>query len=326
MLLIDNKNESKCKIPECGKKVIQSICSKPNCPNKLCCISCVSKVHRGCGYPNIPIQDVDSAHDKILEGWPINNSLRELLLSNTGSNDDVSENFEKLKKNIHEIIDSDLEKIKNLILDQDFVRSEILNVYDPRKIAVLLDSFQDGQRTQHEVNIELTTIFSGLEASEPTFLQQLTVPKIFSSEKIVALWTNTIEQVSKLVIETIAKPVKQRFGVDNLSFTTSLVRQSPKAELVTQRFGVDNLSFTTVLDRQSPKEEELKIEQNNPGQRQFIQGSNGEAQQNQGQKPLHNLTSCWKSVACQKCGKITRSECKRCNQKICDECGKKLCP
>jgi len=201
---LNNINELNCNIPEHNQKPIESICSKPNCPNKLCCISCVSRIHNACancGYPNLAILDICSTNYKILEGWPRKDSFKRELSGN--NNEDLLKIFEAIKCDIQNVIDTSFSKIKQLILNQDMIRSEIQEAYHPRNVAELMESFKLGQKTQLEVNQNLTTIFSDLEAFESTFSRHISSPRSCLPDKIAAVLTKTLEEVSDLVKRTM---------------------------------------------------------------------------------------------------------------------------
>jgi len=232
------------------------------------------------------------------------------------SNEELLRKFDILKLNMHQIIDAELDKIKQLILNQRLVRSEIKNVFNPKEIVNLLESFRLGHKTQVEANEHLSTILSCLEASEPAFIQQLNFP----SDKIVALWAKTIAQISALAQETIS-----RFGSVDLPFRLHLDQQSfNKKEAKTA-------DQTDVHKRQ--EEERLILKQNvayqtHQNSSEYLKinkGSNSKLQSNQNDKTSHDLVMIYAGKACENCGDFSTLKCNRCKTMLCNKCSKAVC-
>jgi hypothetical protein len=172
--------ESACKNPAHRGKTIISICTNPLCLNRLCCVSCISAEHKECKQPNFPIEDICGRSYAALDNWPSSEVIRNYLLKheredntlNQETINSINNDFQILRNNLLQLLDSELLRLKQLVIDKigpsdsHPTSLKIREIYDLNPIATILEGFKIGTLPQSDAKIQIDGIFSNIAKSE----------------------------------------------------------------------------------------------------------------------------------------------------------------
>jgi len=316
--LITN-DETKCLNPLHNARLIESICTNPQCDNPLSCLACSIKCHKKCQETLLLFDDILARSFQNLDDWPHNEIIRSYLQKS----DDITTNYTQMEKSINnltqelkteivKIVDNNMEKIRSLILERFQTvfgyMQELQNVYDIDSFAKDIEAFKNNQQSQESFTTQIKSRFQNIATEENRLLSNLPMMEKFpTKEDSENLFQRLISLKARIVntFEELMNSYLIQLGKNSSDFQKIYVIEEDQLKVKSSE--IENLKAknASLTRKVSELEKELKSCES-----KYIEHS-------------HGLITANAIGPCEYCYRTTTDKCQTCDRMICDICLKK---
>jgi len=173
----------------------------------------MAKLHRKCGFSNLPFDDILTRSLRTLDNWPQNDIIREhwLRLEEHQKYEDktlkvLHDTFQDLTNQVIKLITTAIDQLEKNFIQQhngnkSFLLKTIQKAYDIDDMAQTIDNFMNSRKTQEETHQHLDDIFKIATNAEDSILSQCSnysnEINQFSTEIVSEIWENTMKKCLK---------------------------------------------------------------------------------------------------------------------------------